>query len=70
MKKLKHLATIVSLYCLSTAAMAHPGHDHSAWHSSMIHGLVYGALALAAVTAVAWTLHKKSTTSVSHKNKK
>jgi len=38
------LFLVSSLMMISNTAFAHAGHDHSAWSSSLIHVLFYGAI--------------------------
>lgn len=61
--KVKHKAwTLLCLLLLSAQSIAHPGHDHEHWSSDLLHGLFYGAaaLAFAAVSWGAWTKWKKN----------
>jgi len=48
---IKNTAVAGGLMLLSTAAVAHPGHDHAAWESPLMHTLFYGAMAAAGVAA-------------------
>jgi len=46
------MMAVFSLLFMSTSAMAHPGHDHGANESMLVHVLFYGAIAAAVAFAV------------------
>lgn len=49
---IKTVATSVGLALLSSQALAHPGHDHSAPSSVWIHAMYYGGIAVVAIGLV------------------
>lgn len=57
--RIKNTAVAGALMLLSTAAVAHPGHDHAAWESPLLHTLFYGAIAAIGVAAVARVIKAK-----------
>jgi len=57
--RIKNTAVAGGLMLLSTVAVAHPGHDHAAWESPLLHTLFYGAIAAIGVAAVARVIKAK-----------
>ena len=57
---MKSLISVVSLMAVSAAAVAHPGHDHTAVVAGLSHVVFYGGLALSVVVAGAVLFKKVS----------
>ncbi len=49
---------LMALLLTSTSAMAHPGHDHAANESMLMHVLFYGAI-VAAVAVAVWFAYRQ-----------
>lgn len=58
MSRLVKTGLAISLSAISTAAMAHTGHDHSSWTSPMMHAVFYGAIAFAGAAAIFFAVKK------------
>ncbi|AFJ03609.1 hypothetical protein Q7C_2484 [Methylophaga frappieri] len=55
----KRLAALSLLWFAGMqSAFAHPGHDHSAWTSGLIHAIFYLSI-VGVVSAIAYSVHKK-----------
>ena len=55
MTRLKKALSTITLSATTTLAMAHPGHDHDAANSGLMHVLFYGAIVALGV-AVVWLI--------------
>jgi len=51
----KMLPSLVVLMTFSTSVLAHPGHDHGHWSSSILHSIL-GVAVLLVVAAVVWKI--------------
>ena len=65
MKKQTLLQTAVAAFMavfatimMSSTAMAHPGHNHAANESMLMHVLFYGSIAIA-IAAVVWVAYRQ-----------
>lgn len=62
MSRLKSTVVTSGLMLLSTAAVAHPGHDHGSWESPLIHALFYCSILAIGVAAVARVIKARRNT--------
>lgn len=58
MKFLRNLTALCTIAMLASAASAHPGHDHMAWSSPVIHAAL-GSLIGVVFVALGWYLHRR-----------